>query len=83
VMQPTVEDKKPSQCNCGRKIIPDRVRGGQDAEEHEHPWMVEVIIDCVQTNKTGFMPSICGGSVISKRHVITAAHCFMEGISAQ
>jgi hypothetical protein len=35
VMQPNVEDKKPSRCNCGRKIIPDRVLGGENANDHE------------------------------------------------
>jgi secreted trypsin-like serine protease len=83
VMESIVETKKPSRCNCGRKKFPDRILGGDYTDEHEHPWVVEVSIGCVQTNITGFMPSICGGSVISKRHVLTAAHCFLRGISAQ
>jgi hypothetical protein len=82
VMESIVDDKKPSRCNCGRKIILDRILGGEDADDHEHPWMVEVTVDCVK-RPPGFLSSICGGSVLSKRHVLSAAHCFTEAIDAK
>jgi secreted trypsin-like serine protease len=81
VMESIVDDKKPSRCNCGTKTIPDRILGGEDADEHEHPWVVEVTIGCV--HKVGFVSCICGGSVLSKRHVLTAAHCFTDAINRQ
>ncbi|XP_018020146.1 uncharacterized protein LOC108676568 [Hyalella azteca] len=54
-------------CRCGiqlsRKIV-----GGDVTKISEFPWMVGLA-----SSKTNFV--FCGGSLITDRHVITAAHC--------
>lgn len=46
------------------------IRGGSDAEEGEFPWQIYLRIG------TGpFDQSICGGSLIAPRFIVTAAHC--------
>ncbi|EEC13743.1 serine protease, putative [Ixodes scapularis] len=43
-----------------------RVYNGRDAQPGEFPWMVKILMP------TGY----CGGAIITKTHVLTAAHCF-------
>ena len=45
-----------------------RIVGGQEAEVNEYPWQVGLV------SATGRVPG-CGGSIISNRHILTAAHC--------
>ena len=44
-----------------------RILGGPAAEEGNFPWMVSLVY--LERN-------ICGGVLISRKHVLTAAHCF-------
>lgn len=43
-----------------------KIVGGKDAEIKDFPYQVSV---------QSFNSHICGGSIISRRHVLTAAHC--------
>jgi len=58
------EDNRKGQCKCG---VPNdagtsnKIMGGEDIMQGELPWMVG-------------LPR-CGGTLVSNRHVITAAHC--------
>lgn len=54
---------------CGRPRMLNRMVGGQDALEGEWPWQVSI-----QRNGSHF----CGGSLITDRWVLTAAHCFSK-----
>uniref|UniRef100_A0A1W7R9I5 Serine proteinase n=1 Tax=Hadrurus spadix TaxID=141984 RepID=A0A1W7R9I5_9SCOR len=47
-----------------------RVFGGRFANPQEFPWMVHL-----QTDKGNGKVGVCGGFVISKKFVMTAAHC--------
>jgi len=60
-----------NECPCGIKGSNDegdgRIVGGEDAEVQEYPWQVGIEIN-------GQFPW-CGGSLISKTEILTAAHC--------
>merc|ERR1712240_14175 len=60
----------PGDCQCGIKGGSDssRIVGGQETEENEYPWQVGLV-------RRGGTTPFCGGSLISERHVLTAAHC--------
>ena len=62
-------------CICGKTVEPpsDYVIGGAKADIYKYPWFVKMIITHDDGNTF-----ICGGSIISDKHIITAAHCFME-----
>ncbi|WKY01083.1 hypothetical protein Q1695_015240 [Nippostrongylus brasiliensis] len=45
--------------------------GGEDAQSGELPWAV-----LIELNMEG---KVCGGTLVTRRHVITAAHCFWNG----
>ena len=67
-------------CKCGI-LLPAasktnaRIHNGQDAPINEYPWHVLVqlkFMNFLNPNKFSFF----GGILVSKRHVITAAHSF-------
>ncbi|KAF2895319.1 hypothetical protein ILUMI_10857 [Ignelater luminosus] len=59
----------PSLNECGT-LSSDRIVGGKEADLDEFPWMA--LVEYQKTNGRGFY---CGGVLISKRYVLTAAHC--------
>jgi len=50
----------------GRRIV-----GGQETEKNEYPWQIGLYKDY-----GNFF--FCGGSIISKREILTAAHCLIN-----
>jgi len=73
----TISVAQDLECECGVKkesIVGTRIFGGDKTELNEFPWQVLLTVylqsDSGKTN--GFR---CGGSLISDRHVLTAAHC--------
>uniref|UniRef100_A0A1B6K003 Peptidase S1 domain-containing protein n=1 Tax=Homalodisca liturata TaxID=320908 RepID=A0A1B6K003_9HEMI len=62
--------------NCGRpKSFHDgfstRVFGGYNAQLGQYPWMAQLVV--VNARDHGHA---CGGSIISNKYILTAAHCF-------
>ncbi|KAG7211723.1 hypothetical protein KM043_010969 [Ampulex compressa] len=67
----TIPSKRPNVCNdcvcgVGRKT---RIVGGNVTSVYEYPWLVSM------TRRGTFY---CAGSLITRRHILTAAHC-LEG----
>jgi len=59
-------------CRCGMKNVQtSKIVGGQPANKHEYPWMVALVA-------RGRNEPFCGGSLITERHVLTAAHCMIN-----
>ncbi|KAK9499733.1 hypothetical protein O3M35_002724 [Rhynocoris fuscipes] len=65
--------RKPS-CDCGRanKGVA-RIINGNETRVNEFPWMVHLHVG--HDTPVGHMTMSCGASIITARHVLTAAHC--------
>ena len=53
-----------------------RIIGGEEVIGNEFPWQVALV-------KKGLYKPFCGGSLISDKHVLTAAHCTVDLTSSQ
>jgi hypothetical protein len=65
---------------CGRSQTTNRfsrIMGGQDALPHSYPWMVSLAKRSLNNLH------LCGGVLLTRQHVLTAAHCMedFKGIS--
>eukprot|EP00095_Tigriopus_kingsejongensis_P005333 maker-scaffold779_size98098-snap-gene-0.20 protein:Tk05333 transcript:maker-scaffold779_size98098-snap-gene-0.20-mRNA-1 annotation:"proclotting enzyme" len=68
----------PSYDECGQSIIIPpgrRIVGGTESKLHAWPWLAALGYEDSKSNETNFL---CGGSLITKRHILTAAHCVIR-----
>ncbi|XP_049875184.1 brachyurin-like [Pectinophora gossypiella] len=56
---------------------PSRIVGGSPASLGEIPWQAGLLIDLEGFQGQG----VCGGSLLSNNRVLTAAHCWFDGIN--
>merc|ERR1719347_2244600 len=54
-----------------------RVVGGVPAKLHAHPWIAAL---GYRLKKDGEIDYLCGGTLITNRHVVTAAHCIRDDL---
>nr|AQM58439.1 venom s1 protease with cub domain 7 [Pristhesancus plagipennis] len=67
------EGKKSTSCKCGwANKGRARIINGREASPNEYPWIVAL--------KAYFGEAFinCGGSIVTQRHVLTAAHCLVN-----
>jgi len=65
-----VYDFPPPQCGIVR-AVGQRIVGGRDASEGQFPWQAQLHAK----NTAGEVRLACGGTLISERVIVTAAHC--------
>ncbi|XP_039272588.2 uncharacterized protein LOC120346822 [Styela clava] len=66
---------------CGiPKVKPNlktgRIVGGTEAVKHSWPWTVNVMARDAIFSGEEFFNSVCGATIVSPKHVISALHCF-------
>ncbi|XP_034107560.2 serine protease grass-like [Drosophila albomicans] len=59
--------------DCGRFAI-DKIMGGQEIQLMSRPWLALLYFK----TKNGSYAFKCAGTLINKRYVLTAAHCFLD-----
>lgn len=56
----------------GKQFEENRITGGSEVTPNSIPWQVALMI------QVGERTVYCGGSLISRNFVLTAAHCLLE-----
>merc|ERR1712210_230439 len=74
-MSRAVEQRAINTCNCAPVSSSDRIVGGKEVNpKYKLPYQV-LVSPC---NKQGHC-FMCGGTILNKRYVVTAAHCLYAG----
>merc|ERR1719341_847233 len=74
-MSRAVEERAINTCNCAPVSSSDRIVGGKEVNpKYKLPYQV-LVSPC---NKQGHC-FMCGGTILNKRYVVTAAHCLYAG----
>ncbi|XP_067284114.1 trypsin-1-like [Pseudorasbora parva] len=60
---------------CGRAPLNNKIVGGESATAGSWPWQVSI-------QSVNFRGHFCGGSLINKDWVLSAAHCFQESMGS-
>ena len=66
-------------CDCGTFIKPksrtrqnSKIYKGRNAKKDRYPWQIFLLMSSNNDD------DICGGTLISTKHILTAAHCFYD-----
>lgn len=71
--QPPLPDFQCGQKDKYQEVTAERISGENEAALGAYPWMVAIFLD--SSGNTNNMTYICGGSLITPKAVLTAAHC--------
>lgn len=74
-LEPIFQTKEDSFGECG--YVPPKVTkyvaNGQDTDHKQWPWYVQIVI---AGNNRSESETYCGGTIIHKNYILTAAHCY-------
>lgn len=76
----TTGDKLPDKSICGIQNEETRIIGGETTEIGEFPWMALLRYKKLDGTDAGYQ---CGGTVITNRYILTAAHCLKGSFEKQ
>lgn len=62
---------------CGKGQFSNRITNGKPARRNAWPWQVAI---GYRDERNGKIDYLCGGSLVTKRHVVTAAHCIQDSM---
>lgn len=79
IPEPNIEDDF-GECGVLKPTITRYVANGQNADHKEWPWYVQVVI---AGNNRSDSETFCGGTLIHKRFILTAAHCYDDLLPAK
>ena len=69
LIKPSISSVQPALASCGN--TGNRIAGGIEAKKNSWPWIVNLRFE---DGKSAY-GSFCGGTIIEKNWVLTAAHC--------
>jgi len=76
---PELGDGGEGNWTCGKRFTRTSfITGGEDTSPGEWPWMARLLYDSPE-EKSGAVTN-CAGTLITSRHVVTAAHCIEDTI---
>jgi len=73
--KPTTQEPTPTD-QCGVSGQGTRIVNGRECGVNQWPWAV--VLGKSSSGSSGFRV-VCGGTLITRRHVLSAAHCFIGG----
>lgn len=68
-------------CGINKNGLQPRIVGGDVVPNHAYPWMAYLEIKSKVNNRN--IVEACGGSLINKQWILSAAHCFENFISGE
>ncbi|XP_022669631.1 serine protease 30-like isoform X2 [Varroa jacobsoni] len=83
--EPSNSEAQSPQSGCGISVLaseedPDfRIVGGRDSESGAWPWQVSLLLRHPSAGKLGHW---CGGAIVNRRWIVTAAHCIINQMFA-